>query len=95
MLKEFNLQLFAELGTGNSGTGNPAAQTPAGGANGDGTNNAGDKGDGTQTTGDKTYTQADLDKIVNERSERAGNALFWQISIHASRERGDYSFITR
>lgn len=73
MLKKFNLQLFAEPGTGNSGTGNPAGQSPAGAGNGDGTNNAGDKGNGSPDAG-KTYTQADLDKIVNERSERAGNA---------------------
>ena len=65
MLKKVNLQLLAEgagaanSGTGTAGQGQPAAQA----GNGDGGQNAG-----------KTYSQADLDKIVNERSDRAANA---------------------
>lgn len=66
MLKNINLQLLADSGASNSGTGAAAGtQTTA-------TETAG-KTDGEKDTG-KTYTQADLDKIVNERSERAGNS---------------------
>ena len=63
MLKHVNLQLLAASGTADPGTG--ATQSTA-------TETAG-KADGEKDTG-KTYTQADLDKIVTERSDRAGNS---------------------
>lgn len=74
MLKHINLQLFAEgNGAANSGT-------DANAGKGDGANKAGDdgkqnagKGDGSQNAG-KSFSQEDVDKIVNDRTERASNA---------------------
>ena len=63
--RKINLQLFAEPGTENSGTGSAADK-------GDGASKAGST-DGEKDTG-KTYSQADLDKIVNERTDRAANS---------------------
>jgi len=68
MLKHINLQLLAEPGTADLGTG--AAQSTA-------TETAG-KTDGEKDTG-KTYTQADLDKIVTEQSEKKGNSVLMSL----------------
>jgi len=71
MLKNINLQLLADgTGAANSGTDTDAGK-------GDGANNAG-KTDGEKDTG-KTYTQADLDRIVTDRSERAGNSALMSL----------------
>lgn len=69
-LLRYNLQYFAEGGNGENPDGNNGNSTSQNATNGNGAANTSSKEENANSAQEKTFTQAEVDKIVKERLKR-------------------------
>lgn len=88
MIRKFDLQLFADGGDGGSGDGSQGNSGGEAGKEGD--KSADDKNtDSSKKTDEKTFNQADVDKIIQDRLKREQKTMKKQLMDDLKKQFGD------